>query len=457
MIYFACHLIGIRPVAVEDRTETHFIKIFFLWLSGTLNMSSFASGTLGPVSYGLGLRDSCLVILFFNLFCAVPPAYLTTWGPKLGLRQLCASRYTFGYYGAAVPSFLSIANGVGFNTLNCILGGQALSSIANISWTVGIVIISVISLFVSFCGLRVLNWFQNCAWFFFLLVFVVVAGVGGKHFVDTPAAPATVVQVFSFGATIAGNMITWAAISSDYTAYFHPVYPGFWRVFVYSYVGLAIPTITLQCLGAAAAISAPSVPEWNAGFTGGNVGGLVRAILSPVGGFGKFLVVLLSLSVTGTNTPTIYSMCMEFQVLFPPLVVVPRYVFSVVATVVITVLSIAGQHKLYAALSNFLGIIGYWAAAWLSATLIEHFYFRKGNFALYDIQFWNVPSQLPLGAAALASCILSFALVIPSMNQVLYTGPIARKTGDIGFEVATVVTALLYVPLRHLEKRRRGV
>ena len=33
-------------------------------------------GTLGPVIYGLGLRDSCLVILFFNLLCAVPPAYL---------------------------------------------------------------------------------------------------------------------------------------------------------------------------------------------------------------------------------------------------------------------------------------------------------------------------------------------------------------------------------------------
>ena len=64
--------------------------------------------------------------------------------------------------------------------------------------------------------------YQNCAWFFFFLVFVVVAGVGGKHFVDTPVPPATVVQVFSFGATIAGNMITWAAISSDYTAYFHP-------------------------------------------------------------------------------------------------------------------------------------------------------------------------------------------------------------------------------------------
>jgi cytosine/uracil/thiamine/allantoin permease len=67
---------GIHPVAVEDRTETQFIKIFFIWLSANTNILTFASGTLGPVTFGLGLRDSCLVILFFNLFCAVPPAYL---------------------------------------------------------------------------------------------------------------------------------------------------------------------------------------------------------------------------------------------------------------------------------------------------------------------------------------------------------------------------------------------
>jgi hypothetical protein len=125
---------------------------------------------------------------------------------------------------------------------------------------VGIVIISVISLFVSKCSfplfLRFLiasmdrcpsvgsgfstgeyyhlhqkvtetNFlaffrYQNCAWAPFLLVFVVATGVSGKDFVDPPTAPATVVQVFNFGATIAGYMIPWSALSSDYTAYFHP-------------------------------------------------------------------------------------------------------------------------------------------------------------------------------------------------------------------------------------------
>ena len=94
--------------------------------------------------------------------------------------------------------------------------------------------------------------------------------------------------------------------------------------------------------------------------------------------------------------------------------------------------------------------------ALVSVVCVEHLYFRKGNFARYDLQSWNVPSRLPLGAAALAACISSFALVIPSMSQVWYTGPIARKTGDIGFEMAAIVTALVYIPLRRLEKSWRG-
>jgi len=87
--------------------------------------------------------------------------------------------------------------------------------------------------------------------------------------------------------------------------------------------------ITLECLGAAAAISAPSVPAWNIGYTDGNVGGLINAMLYPVGKFGKVLMVFLSLSVTANNAPTMYSMCIDLQALIPPLVVVPRYVLAV--------------------------------------------------------------------------------------------------------------------------------
>ena len=93
----------------------------------------------------------------------------------------------------------------------------------------------------------------------------------------------------------------------------------------------------------------------------------------------------------------------------------------------------------------------------MAAVCVEHFYFRKGDFARYDLQYWNVRSQLPLGAAAVGASLLSLLLVIPCMNQVWYTGPIARKTGDLSLEAALIITAVLYFPLRHIEKRWSGV
>ncbi|EIM87684.1 NCS cytosine-purine permease [Stereum hirsutum FP-91666 SS1] len=450
---------GIHPVPLEARTETHYSKIFFIWLSANVNILSFSTGTLGPVVYGLGLRDSCLVILFFNILTTLPPAYFTTWGPRLGLRQMCLSRYTFGYFGVALPSILAIIGGTGFCILNCILGGQTLASVTNgsLSWTVGIVIIAVISLVISFFGMNILNWYERVAWFPVLLVFLVATGLGGKNFISPPPAePATAQQVLSFGATIAGFVITWSTFSADYTAYYSPNVSS-WRIFTYSYFGLLIPIVLLESLGAAAVIAVDVVPDWEAGYADGNVGGLVEAMLHPVGGFGKFLTVLLSLSVTANNAPTIYSLCLGSQTFIPPLVVVPRWVFSIVATAIIIPLSIVGQHKFYTALSNFLGLIGYWASAWIAILLVEHLVFRHGDFSSYDLRVWNRPSQLPTGIAAVSAGVLAFGLVIPAMDQVWFTGPIAAKTGDLGFELAFCTSAVLYLPFRWAEKRWRGI
>ena len=79
-------------------------------------------------------------------------------------------------------------------------------------------------------------------------------------------------------------------------------------------------------------VATPGVPEWEQGYVGGNVGGLLEAMLHPTRGFGKFLTVLLSLSVVGNNAGCFYSISINLQVFIPWLVVVPRYVFSIIAT-----------------------------------------------------------------------------------------------------------------------------
>lgn len=199
-----------------------------------------------------------------------------------------------------------------------------------------------------------------------------------------------------------------------------------------------------------------SLPSWEAGYDANLVGGVMAAMLSPAGGFGKFLVVVLSFTLLGNMSATSYSITLNFQMLAPVLFRVPRYVFAVVLTAVIVPVSIAAAVDFLANLENFIALIGYWASAFVAVLVVEHVVFRGSDCASYDPGAWDTASMLPLGAAALGASVLSLGLVIPSMAQVWYTGPIAEATGDIGFELAFVATALLYMPLRVLEKRVVG-
>lgn len=212
-------------------------------------------------------------------------------------------------------------------------------------------------------------------------------------------------------------------------------------------------------LGSAIANAIPSNPAWQAGYDQTLVGGVLAAMLAPAGGFGKFLLVLLSFSLLGNLAATSYSVTLNLQLLLLPrrvLVRVPRYVFSLVFVVVVIPVGIRAAGEFFVNLENFVALIGYWSSAFLGVVLVEHWVFRGADCARYDVEAWDDAGRLPWGVAALAAGVLSFGLVVPSMAQVWWTGPIAQTTGDIGFEVAFVVSGLLYVPLRWLERRWAG-
>ncbi|KAG8972568.1 hypothetical protein FRC05_009801 [Tulasnella sp. 425] len=428
---------GILPTLPKERTDPQFYKVFFIWLSANCNILSFSAGTVGPLVFELGFRDSALVIFGFNVIGCLLPGYFSTFGPKTGMRQMVQARYTWGYHLAALPALLNAATMMGFMILNCILGGETLASVSDgsLSWNVGIVIIAIVSLFISFCGYRVLNWYERIAWLPILIIFIIALGIGGKHLSDAPPpAPATARQVLSFGSTIAGFVISWCALSSDFTNYMRFETPS-WKVFVWSYAGLILPITLVQILGAAFAASLTSVDSWSAGYDAYSVGGLLHGILSPAKGFGSFLTVLLSLSVSANVAPTLYSFSLNFQVIFPPLHNLPRPVFSLIASAILIPLSIVGKTRFYLNLVNFLGIIGYWVGCFGATVLMEHLIMRKGRWERYDASIWDKPRQLPVGLAALVASAGSFSLIWAVMDQVWWVGPIAKTTGDIGFEV----------------------
>lgn len=230
-----------------------------------------------------------------------------------------------------------------------------------------------------------------------------------------------------------------------------------WRIFAYTYGGLFIPTVPLMVLGAAIGGATPNIESWSEGYDKWIVGGVLQAMLLPAGGFGRFVAVLLSLSVIGNLSAAMYSISLNFQILIPFFTRIPRNIFAIVYTIVVIPVSIAAARSFFSSLENFIYLIAYWSAGYVAVVGVEHFVFRKANCSNYDLEAWNKPGSLPTGLAAIGAMGLSFGLAVPCMSQVWYTGPIAEITGDIGFEIELVLAAILYIPLRFLELRFRSV
>jgi purine-cytosine permease-like protein len=112
---------------------------------------------LGPAAFGLDLRTSVLVIVFFNAVMCLPPAWLATNGPRTGMRQMVQARYGMGYVPVMLIGLANCLTLLGFLALMTILGGQCLSlaSGSEMSWNVGIAVVSIIGLLVSVESRRV--------------------------------------------------------------------------------------------------------------------------------------------------------------------------------------------------------------------------------------------------------------------------------------------------------------
>lgn|SRR5688572_11990463 len=245
-------------------------------------------------------------------------------------------------------------------------------------------------------------------------------------------------------------------MAADFSVYCAPNVST-WRIFAYTYAGLFFPTVPLMVLGAAIGGATPNIESWSEGYDKFIVGGVLQAMLLPAGGFGRFVAVLLSLSVVGNLAAAMYSISLNFQLLIPIFVRVPRNLFAIVYTCVAIPVAIEAAKTFFASLENFIYLIAYWSAGYVAVVGTEHFVFRKADCSRYDPASWDQPSKLPTGLAAIGAIGISFALAVPCMSQVWYTGPIAAVTGDIGFEVELVLSSLLYIPLRWIELKFRPI
>ncbi|KAK1826759.1 hypothetical protein QBC39DRAFT_316262 [Podospora conica] len=450
---------GIKPVPLEYRTNTHYSNLFTIFFTCLLNLLPLPTGLLATLSFGMNPRDASLVILFFSLLTCIPPAFMGIAGPNTGLRQLVQARYSFGKYLVTIPLLLNAATVTGFCLLSAVVGGQTLAALnpEKVSVTIGIVVTCLVSFAVSLLGFKAVHLYERWSWIPNLICLVIAVGLGGHHLRhQSPAPPATAPQVLSFGCLIAGYFITFGGTSSDLFIYHDPTRISKRKTFALIYLGLLLPAVPLLILGAAIGGAVPLVPAWSATYPVTGIGGILREMLSPAGRFGDVVLVLLALSVIGNIAMSTYSVSLNLQMLLPVFTRVPRPFFIVVTFAVMIPVAVQAAREWEESLINFLGLIGYWAGCFCAVVIVETVVFRRMDYETYEHAIWNVGRKLPPGAAALGACLCSMALVVPGMAAPWYTGPIAARTGDVGFEMAFVVTALCYLGLRWVEIRVRG-
>ena len=118
----------------------------------------------------------------------------------------------------------------GFVVIICVIGGQCLSAASggDLAPDAGIVIIALLALFISFCGFKVLHYYETYAFIPATIALIIATGCGGSDLKKqaVPVAAVAAPAILNFGMIIASYMLPWAAIASDLSTYFDPKVPS---------------------------------------------------------------------------------------------------------------------------------------------------------------------------------------------------------------------------------------
>lgn len=438
---------GIERVSPKTRAHVRIFDNCTMWLSSSTVLATVALGALATTIFGLGFWDSVVAILIFNVLGTLPLAFFSTLGPKLGLRQMTISRFSFGWVGAIIMALFNVAASIGWSTVNVIEGGQLVDALSGgaIPRQVGILVITIVTTLVTIYGYRYIHRYQRYAWIPMAVIFFIILVAAGPHISIIPTPALSIVEVasfVSFGGAVYGYAVGWAPYAADYNVN-QPEETSGSRVFWLTFLGVAIPCTTLEILGMALTTT----------YKGLGGGDLLAAAAKPLGSFGTFLLVLLALSVVATNIPNDYSLGLSMQVLGKAFQRLDRAVWTLMGAVTYVLIAVPAASDFNQTLTNFLLLIAYWIGPWSIILILEHFVFRRGR---YNADDWNNRRRLPIGWAALVSLVVGLGGVLLGAAQVYYVGPIAALFNppygmDVGFELGLIFAGITYYFLRRVE------
>jgi nucleobase:cation symporter-1, NCS1 family len=419
---------------VIDENERHGSArdLFGLWFGANSETANFAVGILTVALYGTSLAGAVLGLVIGSILGYTAVSFVGIAGPRFGLPQMMISRRWFGRAGNVYPAFLAFLAGVGWFSVDCIFGAQAVGALFHISYLAALALTLVASIVIAVYGYNMIHVFERFSAVAMLLGFSTIAivvlahaNLGAPFDAHAPFAAGGEIGGIAFSAALAFSYsIGWAPCAADYARYL-PANTSSRAVGWWAFAGGFTASLSLEILGAAAAtaVRAPGIasatPAETVGLLAGTNGWLALAGL---------LTVLIG-TMNG-NVMNLYSGALSLLVTFEgsrfPLRLA-RWQAALAIGIAGGILALVGSDadataRVY---GNFLGLLSTWAAPWAAIMIAS-----------------REATSEPYGRRALIAWLVGIAAGVPFWQQTWFTGPIAAahpQIGDLSYFVSFAV------------------
>ena len=426
------------------------LQLFWTWSSPNMEFATIFVGVLAVAAFGLNFWQAVLGIIVGTAIGSVTQGLLSQQGPVYGVPQMVLSRLGFGYWGNVLPAGLnSVTAGVGWFAVNSVSGAFALNALTHLPKAACLVIIVILQVVVAFFGHNLVHVFERYAFPILTIIFLIAAGV-----ILSKAHPGPVGHGGSIGGFLLtvgasfGYAVGWNPYASDYTRYLPPS-SNKRAIALWAGLGLFLSCGLLEIVGAAAA----TVVSPGAALGTNPTGAFTGLMATPLA---DLTLLAIALGAVSANVLNIYSGALSFTALGIRLpLALRRAIVALVFGAIGFVLALTGLHDAGTKYEDFLLIIAYWIAPWLAVFFCDQVLRRgQGPATIEPLLFSKRHENWAGPVAMLAGMGLSIWLF---SNQTEYIGVVPThvpSVGDLTFEAGFLITAVVYLVWRLIERRR---
>lgn len=265
----------------------------------------------------------------------------------------------------------------GYSVINCVVAGQILAAISpGLPVYIGIIIVASIAFVISTMGIELFLAYTRYAWILQTVALCVLLGSAAPKFdvfSKSHGGSETIIgNRLSFFSLCLSCAITYTPVSGDFMVYLNPDLTSSWKVLIATWTGLIASFSFCYILGIGLA---SGIGHDDALTTAGSgTGALIVAGYHGLGAFGGFCSILAACGLIANTIGPAYSSGIIWQILGRYPARIPRWIWTIVTTIIYTGLALLGHDDLAEIIQNFLALMGYWVAIVSINTVFAYLY-----------------------------------------------------------------------------------